>query len=88
MTYQWMDSEYPWEKARRKVTEDDFRPPEYRGAKAEDYEFDQTGSLVLKERWESGLRKIAAILGFEGHEFNIEDVVERVYEMQSAAEQE
>lgn len=87
MSYDWMDQEAGWEKARRAVTDDDFRPPEYRGLRPEDYEFDVRGNLVSKDRWRSGLLKIAHTLGFEGHNFDIEDVVARVQELNDKDEQ-
>lgn len=86
MSYEWMDNEYAWEKHHRAVTDDDFRPPEYRGLRAEDYEFDIKGNLLPKERWRSGMLKIAHILGFEGHNFDIEEVVQCVWELSSKEE--
>lgn len=62
----------------RQVTELDFRMPEFRNAKAEDYEFREDGKLVRKDRWENGIHTIRAIIGHDGREFEIDDVVERV----------
>ena len=39
----------------RMVTEEDFRMPEFRGAKVEDYEFRKDGKIVRKDRWERGI---------------------------------
>ncbi|MDU9399010.1 hypothetical protein [Pseudomonas sp. zfem003] len=62
----------------RQVTELDFRMPEFRNAKVEDYEFRQDGKLVRKDRWERGIHTIRAIIGHGGREFEIDDVVEQV----------
>lgn len=63
----------------RKVTELDFRMPEYRDAKPEDYEFREDGKLVRKDRWETGVNSIrhAVGIGIRG-EWEISDVVQRV----------
>lgn len=42
---------------RRQVAELDFRLPEFRDAKVEDYEFREDGKLVRKDRWESAVHK-------------------------------
>ena len=34
----------------RTVTEEDFRMPEFRGAKVEDYKFRKDGKIVRKDR--------------------------------------
>lgn len=70
----------------RKVIEADFRMPEYRDAKPEDYEFrDPDGALVRKDRWEVGLRKIASILGLGGRVgFEVPDIVARVIDLNDA----
>jgi hypothetical protein len=61
------------------LSELDFRMPEYRHAKIEDYEFRSDGKLVRKDRWETGLRSIAYYMGFSSREgFEIEEVVEAV----------
>lgn len=65
----------------RKVTEEDFRMPEYRGAKVEDYEFRADGKLVRKDRWEQGIQSIRYLVGIDGREFEIHDVVEKVREL-------
>lgn len=62
----------------RQVTELDFRMPEFRNAKVEDYEFRGDGKLVRKDRWENGIHTIRAIIGHDGREFEIDDVVEQV----------
>ena len=65
----------------RQVTELDFRMPEFRNAKVEDYEFRGDGKLVRKDRWENGIHKIRAIIGQNSLEFEIENVVEQVREV-------
>lgn len=65
----------------RKVTEADFRMPEYKDAKPEDYEFrhDDDNKPVRKDRWERGIKKIASILEFNMRDgIEIEDVVAEV----------
>lgn len=66
------------------LCEDDFRMPEFRGAKLEDYERRDDGKIVRKDRWEKGMRRIAYALGFNGREgFEIEDVIEKVRQLAS-----
>lgn len=68
----------------RAVTEIDFRMPEFRDAKTEDYEFRDDGQIVRKDRWERGVRSVASAIGFTGRrEWEIEDVVQRVREIAS-----
>ena len=63
----------------REVTERDFRAPEYRDAKVEDYEFRSDGALVRKDRWEMAIHKIRDLCGLGGRrEFEIPEVVEAV----------
>lgn len=63
----------------REVIEQDFRRPEFRGAKPEDYEFRDDGAIVRKDRWEQGMRRAASILGFSVRQgFEIEDVLRRL----------
>lgn len=60
----------------REVTEQDFRAPEFVGAKVEDYEFRPDGKLVRKDRWETGFRELADLFGVGPRdEFEIPDVV-------------
>lgn len=66
----------------RTVTDADFRKPEYRDAKPEDYEFRDDGALVRKDRWETGMHAIARAMGFSGRDgFEISDVVAEVRRM-------
>lgn len=70
---------------KRTVTEQDFRMPEYRDAKPDDYEFRADGKLVRKDRWEQGMRAVAQVLGIESREgFEIEDIVRQVAELVAA----
>ncbi len=65
----------------RTVTEQDFRMPEFRDAKPEDYEFRGDGKLVRKDRWEMAVQSVRFLVGIDGREFEIEDVLERVRAM-------
>lgn len=67
----------------RTVTEHDFRMPEFRDAKPEDYEFRRDGKLVRKDRWEMAVQSVRFLVGIDGREFEIEDVLERVRAMAS-----
>jgi len=68
----------------RAVTEADFRPPHLRDARPEDYEFDGTGELVRKDRWEHTVRTIVGMLEDAGHagvsrrRFELQTVVTKV----------
>ena len=62
----------------REVTEQDFRMPEFRDAKVEDYEFRADGKLVRKDRWERAIGSIRFLVGLDGREFEISDVVDAV----------
>lgn len=69
----------------REVTEADFRLPQYRDAKPEDYEFRKDGVLVRKDRWETSMKKIASLFdvdmraGFECDAlvFSVEVLIEK-----------
>ena len=63
----------------KKVTERDFRMPEFRDANPEDYEFRGDGKIVRKDRWETGIRRIASI--FNNYNFEIEEIVEAVRDL-------
>ena len=64
--------------SKRIVTEDDFRIPEFVGAKVDDYEFRDDGKIVRKDRWEKGIRAIWCIVNDGRGEFEIQDVIECV----------
>ena len=63
---------------KRAVTERDFRMPEFRDAKPEDYEFRDDGKVVRKDRWERAIGSIKYAMGDERREFEVEDVVKAV----------
>lgn len=67
--------------AGRAVTELDFRKPEYRDAKVEDYEFRADGALVRKDRWEVGIHTICSLIGMSDRDFEIPDVVSKVEQL-------
>lgn len=52
----------------RQVTEADFRLPQFRDAKPEDYEFRADGRLVRKDRWEKACRDIASLMGYSSRD--------------------
>jgi len=70
----------------REVTERDFRIPELRDAKVEDYEFRGDGKLVRKDRWECAIGSIRSMVGISSREFEISDVVEAVRQMAATFE--
>lgn len=69
----------------RPVTEQDFRMPQFRDAKPEDYERRDDGQIVRKDRWETTVRAIASQFGVDarkGFECDtllhwVEDFIER-----------
>lgn len=52
----------------RPVTEQDFRQPQFRDAKPEDYERREDGAIVRKDRWETTVRKIASEFGVDARQ--------------------
>jgi hypothetical protein len=58
-----------------KVTEQDFRMPEFKNSNPEDYEFRDDGNIVRKDRWETGIQRIRIALGMNTREFEIDDIV-------------
>jgi hypothetical protein len=69
----------------RPVTEVDFRMPEFRNAKPEDYEFRDDGKVVRKDRFKTGMYSVAYEMGFSSRNgFEIDDVVEAVRKMAEA----
>lgn len=68
---------------KRKVTEQDFRLPEFRDANPDDYEFRDDGKIVRKDRWKTGVQNISAIINGPRFEFEIPDVVKQVRDRQS-----
>ncbi len=59
----------------KEVTEADFRKPEFVGADPKDYEFDGTGCVVRKDRWERAIRALVEPAGLSLREFEIADLV-------------
>lgn len=69
-------------KHQRVVTEADFRQPEFRTAKVEDYEFDNAGRPVRKDRWETAIRSMLGAVGLSAREgFEVSQVVDAVHAM-------
>jgi hypothetical protein len=69
------------------VTEQDFRKPEFSDANPEDYEFRDDGVIVRKDRWKTGIFKIASLLDFSVRDgFEIDQVVEAVRELVEESE--
>lgn len=60
------------------VREEDFRLPEFKDAKVEDYERRADGKIVRKDRWERGIFRIVSALNLNPREFEIDAVVARV----------
>ncbi len=65
----------------REVTERDFRQEEFRDADPKDYEFRDDGAIVRKDRWETGVRRIASAIEFGRGDWEIKDVVAKVRKM-------
>lgn len=63
-------------------TEMDIVLDAIRNVDTEDYKVCHDGKLVHTDRWETGFRKIADILGMSPYEFKISNVVERVWDME------
>lgn len=68
----------------RKVTENDFRQPEFKDKCVDDYEFRADEKVVRKDRWETGIRTIAALFNVSG-EFEINDLIVKVKELKASA---
>lgn len=72
----------------RAVTEADFRMPEFRDAKPEDYERRDDGRIVRKDRWETTVREVASMFEVNVREvfecdlllFSVEDFIKRARE--------
>lgn len=72
----------------RDVTERDLRMPEFRDANVDDLEFRDDGKLVRKDRWETGFRSVAYVIGFNRRSgFEIQAVVDKVTELVEGLEQ-
>jgi len=62
----------------RKVTENDFRMPEFKDKSPDDYEFRSDGKIVRKDRWEMAIHRIKYILGDNRKEFEIEEIISSI----------
>lgn len=60
---------------KKEVTERDFRQPQFIDANPADYEFRDDGAVVRKDRWETGIRKLASSLGRSRGDWEIDDLV-------------
>ena len=65
----------------RAVTEQDFRKPEYVGKDPKDYEFNNDGIPVRKDRWETAIHHLRSVLGHNGRTFEIGEVIEDVEQL-------
>lgn len=65
----------------RAVTEDDFRQPQYRGEKPEDYEFNANNIPVRKDRWYTAIQEIRCMVGVNGRAYEISDVIDAIKEL-------
>ena len=66
----------------REVTERDLRAAEYSDGKPDEYEFRNDGKIVRKDRFQRGMRDIAAIVFGCGHDYEIADVVKAIHRLQ------
>ncbi len=60
------------------VAERDFRKPEFVDADPKDYERRDDGKIVRKDRWQTGIFRIASIVGCNMREFEIDEVIAKV----------
>lgn len=70
----------------RTVREADFRMPEFRDANTEDYEFRADGKLVRKDRWEKAVSTIRHLVGVDGRDYEISEIIDAVEKL--AADQD
>lgn len=66
----------------REVIERDLRAPAYREGNPDEYEFRSDGKIVRKDRFQSGMRDIAAIVFGCGHDYEIADVIKAIHRLQ------
>lgn len=66
----------------REVTERDLRAAEYSDGKPDEYEFRNDGKIVRKDRFQRGMRDIAAIVFGCGHDYEIADVIKAIQSLQ------
>jgi hypothetical protein len=61
------------------ITERDLRDPRFADCEISDLERREDGAIVRRDRWERGIRSIAAMVGFTPRqEFEVIEVVDRV----------
>lgn len=72
--------------SKRPVTERDFRMPEFADANPAEYEFRADGKIVRKDRWERAINSIRFLVGIDGREYEIDDVINRVRQMATMSE--
>lgn len=64
-----------------KVTEQDFRKPEFVGKNPEDYERRPDGKIVRKDRWKKFAHSVASDVGMNLIDFELADVKSKVREL-------
>ena len=62
--------------------ERDLRAAEFSDGKLDEYEFRSDGKIVRKDRFQRGMRDIAAIVFGCGHDYEIADVVKAIHRPQ------
>ena len=62
--------------------ERDLRAPAYRDGKPDEYEFRSDGAIVRKDRFQTGMRDIAANIFGCGHDYEIAEVIKAVHRLQ------
>jgi hypothetical protein len=62
--------------------ERDLRAAEYREGKPDEYEFRSDGKIVRKDRFQNGMRDIAAIVFGCGYDYEIADVIKAIHSLQ------
>lgn len=63
---------------KREVVENDLRKDEFKGVNPKDYEFRGDGSIVRKDRWETGIRNIESAITGGCREFEIQNLLDTV----------
>ena len=62
----------------KKVTENDFRLPQYKDANPDDYEFLIDGTIARKDRYYTALNTIRHLVGISSRSYEIEDIIKAV----------
>lgn len=70
------------------IREHDLRHPDFARGEPDDYEFRDDGKIVRKDRWETGIRRIAGALGMSRQSWEISEVVEAVEALVEKASKE